>query len=99
MERKSFLIALLSLLLISNCTNKDVISIDTKPIDIPIIHPNSPAPIVMGSVFWKVIEVNGIIYYAITINDYQVLAQNLLEVKRYITEQKAIIRFYENVTR
>lgn len=99
MELKSFLIALLSLLLISNCTSKDAISIDAKPIDIPIIHPNSPVPIVMGSILWKVVEVDGIIYYAITINDYQVLAQNMLEVKRYITEQKAIIRFYENVTR
>jgi len=94
---KTYLVILLALLLLISCTKDNSISTVSTPIAVPITKPNSPAPVTLNNITWKVLEVNGLIYYAVTISDYQILAQNLLELKRYIEEQKGIINYYDNV--
>ena len=98
MVLKSFLIAS-SLLLLINCTGqpKEIV-VDAKPIEIEIVQPNDPAPVNMQDIEWKIIEVDGFIFYAVTINGYQILAQNMLELKRYIIELQANNNYYKIVT-
>lgn len=97
MEQKNCLIAL-SLLLLTSCTTTKPLDIVTIEKPIEIVQPSRPAAITLSDINWKVIDFNDTIYYSLTIQDYKLLATNMLEIKRYIVEQKNIITYYENTT-
>lgn len=97
MVLKSFLTALPILLLI-NCSGTKSIEVQTVEKPLKITQPSLPAPVKLTDIKWKVIDHEGEIYYGLTINDYKVLASNMLELKRYIVEQKNIINYYRRVT-
>lgn len=98
MVRKIFLIVL-SLSLLSSCSPKvKPIEIITKPVEIVIVAPPPPEPVVLNDITWKVLNINDIIYYGISVADYGLLAGNMLELKRYIIAQKNIIVYYKEAT-
>ena len=100
MVQKSFLIVLL-LLALSSCgaTPPPAIEVITKPVEISIQQLPDPNPIVMNNIKWKVINLDSKIYYGLAVADYELLASNMLELKRYIIAQKNIITYYrENTT-
>ena len=99
MVQKSFL-AVLGLLLLSNCSTKpEPIIIDTAPVAITIEQPEQPNAIVLSDISWKVLNINNDIYYGLSVTDYELLAVNMLDIKRYILAQKNIINYYEDVTK
>jgi hypothetical protein len=99
MVQKSFL-AVLGLLLLSNCSVKpEPIIIDTAPVAISIEQPDQPNAIVLSDISWKVLNINNDIYYGLSVTDYELLAINMLDIKRYILAQKNIINYYEDVTK
>ena len=71
---------------------------------------NSPRPVDMNNMhFWIVTEQNfeefktkftkkngSFLFYSISVRDYENLALNMAEIKRYIEQQKEIIIYYED---
>ena len=71
---------------------------------------NNPRPVDMNEMyFWIVTEQNfeefktkftekntEFLFYSISVRDYENLALNMAEIKRYIEQQKEIIIYYEN---
>lgn len=99
MVQKSFL-AVLCLLLLSNCSPKpDRVMLDTAPVVISIEQPEQPNAILLSDIHWKVLNIDDAIYYGLSVSDYQLLASNMLDIKRYILAQKNIITYYEDVTK
>jgi hypothetical protein len=87
------------ILALSSCAKTtQPVEIVTEPVKIAITAPADPNPLVLNNITWKVINNNDIIYYGITVSDYEQLALNMLEIKRYIKSQKNIIRYYEQAT-
>jgi hypothetical protein len=107
-----YLFFILPLLLIA--CGQTPLTIDTKPIVIPIEKPDDPAMVRMEPVSFRVVNKdnltqfiaeltklqgsNNIVFIAITTTDYENLALNLADLKRYISQQKAIIVYYKTVT-
>lgn len=76
---------------------------------VPMFHPPSPEPVKMGQFRWKVLtpdiaeawvedakkgDTPGQVWYAISPKNYEVLSNNIAELKRYIKQQQAIIDYY-----
>lgn len=75
---------------------------------IPIQPP--PAPVRLKDVQWYVVSEENIdsfkerlvdrqgmlVWYAITVADYENLSVNLQEIRRYIVQQQELIKYYEN---
>lgn len=95
MAPKNFLIAL-SLLVLTSCGENKPLEIITVEKQLEIAKPDRPTPIALSDIKWEVINSNDTIYYGLTIAGYKTLANNMLEIKRYIIEQNNIITYYEN---
>jgi hypothetical protein len=88
------------------------IEVQTKPIDRKIIQPVMPREIDLREVKWLTItpenfeeqfaiieEQEGeLVFLAMTIPDYELMAYNMQEIKRYITELKDVVVYYRTVT-
>ncbi len=88
------------------------IEVTAKPIDRTIIQPVMPREIDLKEVRWltitpenfeeqfKVIEnqEGELVFLAMTVPDYEVMAYNMQEIKRYITELKDVVVYYREVT-
>ena len=88
------------------------IQIQSKPVDRKIIQPVMPREIDLREVKWLTItpenfeeqfaiieEQEGeLVFLAMTIPDYEVMAYNMQEIKRYITELKDVVVYYRKVT-
>lgn len=85
-----------------------------EQVPLAIYQPPSPAPIKLNDVSWivvtrenlnqKIQEIekitgNGFVIMAITPRDYENLAVNIQELKRYVREQRAIILYYREATK
>lgn len=97
MVQKTFLVAL-CLLLLSSCGPKPI-TVETAPVVTTIQHPDKPNPVVLSDIHWKVLNVDNNIYYGLPVSDYELLASNMLDLKRYILAQKNIILYYEDITK
>lgn len=96
MVLKNYLILLSTLLLLS-CGTTSVPEVEPV-LDAPkILVLSPPSPLSLSDISWHVINSDNIIYYGLTIDDYKLLALNMEDIKRYISEQKTIILYYENV--
>ena len=83
-----------------------------KPIERTIIQPVMPREIDLKEPMWfAVTEANldkfvadikeehgDIVFLAMSIPDYEVMAYNMQELKRYITELKEVVVYYRKVT-
>jgi len=88
------------------------IEVMAKPIERTIIQPVMPREIDLKEPMWfAVTEANldkfvadiqeehgDIVFLAMSIPDYEVMAYNMQELKRYITELKEVVVYYRKVT-
>ena len=88
------------------------IQVTAKPIERAIVQPIMPREIDLKEPLWIVITPENIesqlafieeqegelVFLAMTIPDYEVMAYNMQEIKRYITELKDVVVYYREVT-
>lgn len=100
---------LLVTFLLSSCVSQKPLEIRTTPIENQIPIQPSPKPLTMNNVTFYVVTENNfedfkkrflkengsLVFYAISVQDYEALSLNLSDIERYILQQKQIIIFYE----
>ena len=88
------------------------IEVTSKPLERTIVQPVMPREIDLKSVKWltvtpdnweeqlKIIEEQEgeLVFLALSIPDYELMAYNMQELKRYITELKDVVVYYRSVT-
>lgn len=105
---KTYLMSLSLLLLTSACSTTPVAPvIQTKIVKQNVPVQPRPAPVKLNNIAWHVVtEENlqeflttfsdtGVVFFALSVEDYETLALNMSEIRRYIEQQKAIIVYYE----
>ncbi len=97
-----------ALLLLFGCTPEPKIITQTQIIEKDIQIVNRPSELSLIDVNFRVVAKDTVgefeasfegkpeVFLAITIKDYENLAKNIAELKRYITDQQSIIQYYEN---
>jgi hypothetical protein len=85
------------------------LEIKTVEVDRKIPTPNRPRPVALSNLHFYVVtedtfaafkqrfvKQNGdFLFYAISVRDYETLALNMSEIKRFIQQQKELIVYYE----
>ena len=111
MLQKTFLIAS-SLLLLTSCArpNQQIVT-ETVTVRPTIAIVPSPRPLDLRDMQWRVVTHENVeeflqsvgigdtgeyVFYAITVRDYEKIALNVDELRRYILQQQEIIAYYEN---
>mgnify|MGYP001297551485 FL=1 len=88
------------------------IEVVAKPMERQIVQPIMPREIDLKEVMWLTItpenfqeqfavieaQEGELVFLAMTIPDYEVMAYNMQELKRYITELKDVVVYYREVT-
>ena len=88
------------------------IQVSAKPIERKIVQPIMPREIDLKEVMWLTItpenfeeqfalienQEGELVFLAMTVPDYEVMAYNMQEIKRYITELKDVVVYYKSVT-
>ena len=88
------------------------IEVMAKPIERTIIQPVMPREIDLKEPMWFVVtpanfeefqtriieQEKELVFLAMTVPDYEVMAYNMQELKRYITELKEVVVYYRKVT-
>ena len=111
---KNSAILLMTLTMVSNCSllPTRTLEVSAKPIERTIVQPIMPREIDLREVRWLTItpenfeeqfalieEQEGeLVFLAMTIPDYETMAYNMQELKRYITELKDVVVYYRKVT-
>jgi hypothetical protein len=101
-------------MMVSNCSllPTRTLEVKAKPIERTIVQPIMPREIDLKTVRWltitpenfeeqfKLIEdqEGELVFLAMTIPDYELMAYNMQELKRYITELKDVVVYYRKVT-
>lgn len=91
---------------------KEVVKIQTVQVPIPITHPDLPRAVQLKRPEFKVVSAKNVeqflkdmevqnggslVFVAMTIDDYEVLAYNVQELKRYINQLKEVVVYYRNI--
>ena len=103
-----------SLVLLSGCFSRErKIEISTEPVKVPVMQPAAVRAIKLEDVEFKVVTSENIdeflkqwkkkygddfVFIAFSVKDYETMALNLEEIRRYINQQKEIIVYYKKVT-
>jgi hypothetical protein len=88
------------------------IQVAAKPIERKIVQPIMPREIDLKELQWIAVTPDNwdeqlarieqqegeLVFLAMTIPDYEVMAYNMQEIKRYITELKDVVVYYRKVT-
>lgn len=88
------------------------IEVITRPIERVIIQPILPREIDLKEPYWYVVsDINieeflervemdqgQVVFVAMSIPDYELMAYNMQELRRYINELKEVVVYYRNVT-
>ena len=88
------------------------IEVTAKPMDRTIVQPVMPREIALKEVRWLTItpenyeeqfaliedQEGELVFLAMTVPDYETMAYNMQEIKRYITELKDVVVYYRKVT-
>jgi hypothetical protein len=88
------------------------VKIVTKPIERKIIQPVLPRAIDLKEPSWYVVsdknldeflgrvkkEQGQLVFFAMSVPDYELMAYNMQEIKRYIREMKEVVVYYRKVT-
>ena len=91
---------------------KKEIEVTTKAIDRTIIQPVMPREIDLKDPYWYVVSDKNIdeflarvekdqgqvVFFAMSVPDYELMAYNMQELKRYINELKEVVVYYKKVT-
>jgi len=111
---KNSALLLMTLTMVSNCSLLPTkqIEVSAKPIERTIVQPIMPREIDLREVRWLTItpenyeeqfaiieaQEGELVFLAMTIPDYETMAYNMQELKRYITELKDVVVYYRKVT-
>ena len=88
------------------------IQVTAKPMERKIVQPVMPRAIDLKELQWLTVTPDNweeqlarieqqegeLVFLAMTIPDYEVMAYNMQEIKRYITELKDVVVYYRKVT-
>ena len=88
------------------------IQVTAKPLDKKIVQPIMPREIDLKQLQWIAVTPDNwedqlsriekqegeLVFLAMTVPDYEVMAYNMQEIKRYITELKDVVVYYRTVT-
>ena len=100
----------LPLLLSSGCSSfKDVLEVKTVEIERNIPIQSRPRPLSLNDIHFYVVtedtyaafkqrfeKQNGVlVFYALSVRDYETLSLNMSEIKRFVAQQGGIISYYE----
>ena len=91
---------------------KKQVEVITKPIERVIAQPVMPREIDLKEPYWYVVsdknideflakiekEVGQVVFFAMSVPDYELMAYNMQELRRYIRELKEVVVYYEKVT-
>src|SRR5210317_2609132 len=102
------------LMMVSSCSllPTKVVEVSAKPMERQIVQPIMPREIELTNPSWIVVtpdnweaqlarieEQEGeLVFLAMTVPDYEVIALNMKELQRYITELKDVVVYYRKVT-
>jgi hypothetical protein len=98
-----------SLTLLSACASQEKVVVQTEIIKADIPSQSRPKPVSLSNVkfyvvtkenlndFLKVFEKenNDIVFYSMSVKDYEKMSLNIAELRRYIIQQDKIIVYYE----
>lgn len=103
-----------SLVLLSGCFSREKkIEISAEPVKVPVMQPAAVRAVKLEDVEFKVVTSENIddflkqwkkkygddfVFIAFSVKDYETMALNLEEIRRYINQQKEIIVYYRKVT-
>jgi vacuolar-type H+-ATPase subunit D/Vma8 len=87
------------------------VEIRTVEVKIPIVHPNMPRAIDLKEPYWYVVsdknldtfladmeKQNGtVVFLAMTVDDYELMAYNMQELRRYINKLKEVVVYYRTM--
>lgn len=104
----------MTLMMVSNCSliPTKQIEISAKPIERTIIQPVLPREIDLKEPYWYVVSEKNldeflarvekdqgqVVFFAMSVPDYELMAYNMQELKRYINELKEVVVYYRTVT-
>ena len=88
------------------------IEIISKPIERIIVQPIMPREIDLKEPYWYVVsdknleefmarvekDQGQVVFFAMSVPDYELMAYNMQELKRYINELKEVVVYYRKVT-
>jgi len=105
---------LITLTIISSCSLLPTkqIEVSAKPIERQIAQPVLPREIDLKDPYWYVVsdknleeflereekEQGQVVFFAMSVPDYELMAYNTQELKRYIRELKEVVIYYRKVT-
>jgi hypothetical protein len=94
---------------------KELIPLEIKTVEVERKIPvqNRPRPVALGNLHFYVVtedtfpafkkrfekENGDLLFYAISVRDYETLALNMAELKRFIGQQKQLIIYYEKAVK
>ena len=101
-------------MMVSNCSlipSKEI-NISAKPIERTIIQPVLPREIDLKEPYWYVVSEKNldeflarvekdqgqVVFFAMSVPDYELMAYNMQELKRYVRELKEVVIYYRKVT-
>jgi len=106
------LIALMMVCSCSLIPSRQQVDIITKPVERTIVQPVMPRAIDLKEPYWYVVsgknldeflarvekEEGQVVFFAMSVPDYELMAYNMQELKRYINELQEVIVYYRKVT-
>ena len=111
---KLSLFLLLSSIVLSGCGSIKTLEIFSAPVEKKIIQPADPRPVKLELLNFDVVTSENIdeflaqvkklqkndeyVFYAISPKNFEVLALNMQEIKRFIKQQQDIIIYYKKAT-
>ena len=92
--------------------SKQQVEVISKPIERTIVQPIMPREIDLKDPYWYVVSDKNIeefltqiekdqgqvVFVAMSVPDYELMAYNMQELKRYINELKEVVVYYRKVT-
>lgn len=90
----------------------EVVRVQTVEVQVPITHPTLPRAISLKSPKWKVVskknleefltdmeKQNGaLVFVAMSVGDYELMAYNMQEIRRYVNQLKEVVIYYRTMT-
>jgi hypothetical protein len=88
------------------------VEIISKPVERTIVQPILPREIDLKQPYWYVVSAQNldefllqiekdqgqVVFFAMSVPDYELMAYNMQELKRYINELKEVVVYYRKVT-
>ena len=92
--------------------SRQQVDIITKPVERIIVQPVMPREIDLKEPYWYVVsdknlkeflikvekQEGQVVFFAMSVPDYELMAYNMQELKRYINELQEVVVYYRTVT-